>query len=118
MENQNKPSMIEHLAESIHNTFDTKIIFSKPVEKHGTLIIPVAKVMYGFGGGSGHENSRKGKGGGAGVIAKPIGFIEITKEQTRFVSISHPVSYPALIFAGGIATYIILKGISKFLKKK
>lgn len=116
MQKSNKTSVIGRLANSINNTFENKIIFSDPVEKNGIIVIPVSKVSYGFGGGSGRENNKKGNGGGAGVIAQPIGYIEIKKGETRFISISNPISYPSLIFASGIATYYLLKGLAKLIK--
>ena len=58
-------------------------------------IIPVAKVAYGFGGGccepKGNKgNSKEGNEGdcggmGGGVAVKPVGIIEVTKADSRFI---------------------------------
>jgi uncharacterized spore protein YtfJ len=59
MINRPKTSIIERLAASIHSTFENKIIFSDPIEKDGVIVIPVAKIVYGFGGGSGKRSDKK-----------------------------------------------------------
>ena len=50
-------------------------VFGAPVEREGTLIIPVATVRGagGGGGGSGPEGQGEGQGGGFGLSAKPAG---------------------------------------------
>ena len=68
---------------------DVKAVFGEPVTADGRTIIPVAKIMYGFGGGGGmnrmgarEENAaargQEGGGGGGGVRAVPVGVIEVS----------------------------------------
>ena len=80
---------------------NVKKIFGDPVSAEGRTIIPVAKVAYGFGGGfggSGGSSPQEGNGqsaethareqserGGGALAAMPLGVIEITKEETRYV---------------------------------
>ncbi len=67
--------------------------FGAPVTTEGRTVIPVARVGYGFGmgtghprlppGGSGEEHlaaSPGGRGGGGGMTSSPIGLIEIEPE--------------------------------------
>ncbi len=117
MQESNKSSIIGHLAKSISSACDNKIVFSDPVEKDGIVVIPVAKMSFGFGGGKGTEEDKKGYGGGAGVIAKPIGYIEIKDGETRFVKIPNPLSSPSFILMSSIAGYFLLKGISKIFRR-
>jgi uncharacterized spore protein YtfJ len=116
MKKDEKVSLIQKLTDSIQATLDNKLIFLEKIEKNGVIIIPVAKISYGFGGGDGFNHHAKGQGGGAGFVAKPIGYIEIKNHESRFVSITSPISYPSLIFTTGIASYFILKGLTKLFR--
>ena len=66
-----------------------KSVYGDPISAHGKTIIPVARIAYGFGGGSGKKqgeaNPRTGEGGGGGAYARPIGVVEITETGTRFI---------------------------------
>lgn len=91
---------LEELFQSIVNHAGAKTIFGEPISTNGKTIVPIAKVHYGFGGGSGRRpNNEEGFGGGGGFIGKPVGVIEITNEQTRFIPIapSWPIATAAAI---------------------
>jgi len=83
-------SVPERLQTSAH----VKTLYGEPIVVGEKTIVPVAKVAYGFGGGSrvagNEENSSAGhanqRGGGGGVAAIPIGVVEVTDERTRFVA--------------------------------
>jgi uncharacterized spore protein YtfJ len=84
-------SIIEHAG--------AKSVCGEPVSVEGKTVLPVATIWYGFGSGSdgrvdGHN------GGSGGLIAKPLGVVEITQSQTRFVPI---FSSRALVSAVGLA---------------
>lgn len=75
-----------------------KTVYGEPIVAGGKTIIPVATIAYGFGAGSGTatkgetEGREEGKaagggGGGGGVCARPLGVVEITKEETKFIPI-------------------------------
>jgi uncharacterized spore protein YtfJ len=74
---------------SIVNQATVKTIFGEPISAEGKTIVPVAAIRYGFGGGSGHseKDDQEGGGGGGGFIGKPLGVVEITRQQTRFIPI-------------------------------
>ena len=94
-----------------------KAVYGDPIEVGARTIIPVAKVGYGFGGGNGRlleagegalpvagpgsseedDSSPQGMGGGAGVT--PMGVLEVTENDTRFVPIPNQNS---LIIAGAL----------------
>ncbi len=89
---------IESIPSSLSNTAHVKTIFGEPIEAHGRTVIPVARVQYGFGGGSGggsmdlgeqKERQRHGEGGGGGggVLCLPLGVVEISATETRFLPI-------------------------------
>jgi hypothetical protein len=60
-----KPSFVERVAERMGLHASAKAVYAEPVERDGVTIIPVAKVRWGFGGGSGSKSGKRGKGGGA-----------------------------------------------------
>jgi uncharacterized spore protein YtfJ len=88
---------IESIPTSLSNTAHVKTIFGEPIEAHGRTIIPVARVQYGFGGGAGggsraprsegEKQQGEGGGGGGGVLCLPLGVVEISATETRFLPI-------------------------------
>jgi uncharacterized spore protein YtfJ len=84
-----------------------KSIYGEPVTAGGVTIVPVAQVVYGFGGGEGlgplhgEEGKRgEGSGGGGGFTGKPVGYIEITATQARFVPIGDKKRLAAALALG------------------
>jgi hypothetical protein len=67
------PEWMEHLQSSL----GAERVFGTPVEREGTLIIPVANVRGGGGGGTGMGSEGKsngpGAGAGFGLSARPAG---------------------------------------------
>ena len=89
--------LIKNISERIQTSASVKTVYGEPIVAEGKTIIPVARVRYGFGGGSGTRGSdadseegeaatEMGGGGGGGVEVTPIGFIEVTQGETRYVS--------------------------------
>ena len=79
--------LVAQIAERIQASADVKVVFGEAVTANGHTIIPVAQVMYGFGGGSGQAAEGSGGGGGGGVRVKPLGVLEVTDADTRFIPI-------------------------------
>jgi uncharacterized spore protein YtfJ len=83
-------SVPERLQTSAH----VKTLYGEPIVAEGRTIVPVAKIAYGFGGGSRGTNDEHHLstdhadqgGGGGGVAAIPIGVVEVTEERTRFIA--------------------------------
>jgi uncharacterized spore protein YtfJ len=96
----------QSLKESVLGQANVKAIYGEPISANDKTIIPVAKIMYGFGagagtGGVGEKNTRgEGGGGGGGVRAVPIGVIEVSKQQTRFVPITDRRKLGGAVLAG------------------
>jgi len=87
-------TILQSLKESILGQASVKAIYGEPIAAHGKTVIPVAKIIYGYGagagtGGVGESKARgEGGGGGGGVRAVPVGVIEMSDHQTRFVPIT------------------------------
>ena len=75
-------------------------VFGEPRQFGNTMIIPVAKVSYGWGGGGGKAPSQEGEGSGVGGGAKvsPMGFVSISEDQ---------VTYKPIIDIGKILTLLV-----------
>ena len=98
-------ALLQSLKESVLGQASVKAIYGEPISAHEKTIIPVAKIMYGFGagagtGGVGEKNRGEGGGGGGGVRAVPIGVIEVSKQQTRFVPITDRKKLSGVLLAG------------------
>ncbi len=86
----------QSLGERLQSSASVKRVYGEPIVVKEKTIIPVARVAYGFGGGlrsrkegEGGKEQKDGEqeGGGAGLAASPVGVVEITQEDTRFISI-------------------------------
>jgi uncharacterized spore protein YtfJ len=87
-------ALLQSLKESILSQASVKAIYGEPISAHGKTVLPVARIIYGYGagagtGGMGDTSARgEGGGGGGGVRAMPVGVIEISDQQTRFIPIT------------------------------
>lgn len=106
--------VFDTIIERLNGGASVRAVYGEPVEAQGKTIIPVAKVMYGFGGGFGEKGKekkngadREGGGAGGGVRTKPVGVIEITDEDTRFVPCSDGKKYAALLALGFVIGFLI-----------
>jgi uncharacterized spore protein YtfJ len=86
-------AILQSLKESIL-TANVKAVYGEPIAAQGKTIIPVAKIIYGYGGGAGTggvgESKARGEGGGGGGGARaiPVGVVEVSDQQTRFIPIT------------------------------
>jgi uncharacterized spore protein YtfJ len=99
-------AFLQSLKESILSQANVKAIYGEPIAAHGKTVIPVAKIMYGYGagagtGGVGNSSARgEGGGGGGGVRDIPVGVIEVSDQQTRFVPITDRKRLAGAVLAG------------------
>ena len=99
-------ALLQSLKESVLAQANVKAIYGEPVSAQEKTIIPVAKIMYGYGAGAGSggvgETKPRGEGGGGGggVRAVPVGVVEVSKEGTRFVSITDRKKLAGTLLAG------------------
>ena len=99
-------TLLQSLKDSVTNQATVKTLYGEPISVHDKTIIPVAKISFAYGAGAGSggmgENSTNGEGGGGGggVRAIPVGVIEISTGQTRFVPITSRKKLVAASFGG------------------
>jgi len=85
---------MESMFEPLTRSASVKSVYGEAITANGKTIIPVARVAYGFGGRRGakpdesNPDPKEGAGGGGGVYAFPVGVIEVTEAQTRFIVLS------------------------------
>jgi uncharacterized spore protein YtfJ len=83
------------------------VAFGTPQVVGDRTIIPVARVTYGFGGGSGAENAPQvGSGAGGGLAVRPFAVVEVSQEKVRVVPIVDVQSMMGRVF--GFATAALL----------
>lgn len=71
--------LIERVMGELHRIVRTETVVGEPVEAAGVTLIPVSKISFGFGAGSGQAGKgQSGTGGGATV--EPIAFVVISPE--------------------------------------
>ncbi|WP_114783217.1 spore germination protein GerW family protein [Botryobacter ruber] len=121
METTNTKNLLQSLIESFAQNAAIKKVYGEPIDTQGKTIITVAKVSQGFGGGYGGKNddapsapagnaptgNKPGKAGegagmGGGMSITPIGILEITADETKFIRFD-TTRYIALGAALGIA---------------
>jgi uncharacterized spore protein YtfJ len=99
-------ALLQSLRENILGQASVKAIYGEPISAHEKTVIPVAKISYGYGagagaGGVGESKARgEGGGGGAGVRAVPVGVIEVSSRETRFIPITSRKKLTGAVLAG------------------
>jgi uncharacterized spore protein YtfJ len=110
-------AILQSLKESIL-TANVKAVYGEPIAAQGKTIIPVAKLIYGYGGGAGTggvgESKARGEGGGGGGGARaiPVGVVEVSEQQTRFISITDRKKLAGAVVMG-IGVGILLRWIRR-----
>jgi uncharacterized spore protein YtfJ len=85
--------LIDSALEHLRTSASVKTVYGEPMVIDGKTVIPVAKVAYAFGSGNGkkekgeRQTAEQGEGAGGGLSAKPIGVVEISGKETKFVPI-------------------------------
>lgn len=89
--------LVSSALQNIREMVDVNTIIGSPIETtHGTTIIPVSRVAFGFGAGGSEFSPKKdqehnalfGGGSGAGVSINPVGFLVVSAEGVNMISIS------------------------------
>lgn len=93
---------------------DANTVFGETRVLEGRAIIPVASVSYGGGGGAGRggeeafgEGEGEGLGLGFGLTAKPLGVIEITADEVRWVPVVDVAKVVMVCVIGGVLAGVL-----------
>lgn len=99
-------ALLQSLKESILTQANVKAVYGEPIVAQGKTVVPVAKIISGYGAGAGTAGVRdskaqgEGGGGGGGARAIPVGVIEICDRQTSFVPISDRKKLTGAVMVG------------------
>ncbi|MEX0781691.1 MAG: spore germination protein GerW family protein [Dehalococcoidia bacterium] len=112
-------SLVDSLARRVGGEARADTVFGDPVIRGDVTVIPVAKVNWAFGGGSGaggddggdSEDFGQGGGGAGAVSAKPLGFIEIKNSRAEFRPMKDRARLWPVIAASGFAVWMGLRGL-------
>ena len=118
----NDDNFLERLAARLNQNASVKNVFGEPVRAGDKVIIPVAQIMLGMGGGhgrGGQQNKQsllpdppqpvssgkpgapaEGAGGGGGMRVIAKGVYEVTPKRTRFIP-AHDVRQILLLLTVG-----------------
>ena len=114
---------VERMAELVGGKASVRAVFGDPIERDGITVIPVARVRWGFGGGAGRGPvvedglSGSGTGGGGGVTADPVGYLEIGPDGVEFKPIVSAMPSPGFMLASGLTAAIVLRGIARVFRR-
>jgi hypothetical protein len=119
--------LIEQMARWVGGRAGVQAVFGEPVRSGDTVVIPVARSRWAFGGGAGGgeteadpgspalAGSGYGSGGGGGVITDPVGYLEIRPERAVFRPIGHRVG-PGTILALGLAVALAMRALGRIAR--
>lgn len=127
---------LARLAEKVGAHANVKAVFGEPIERDGLVVVPVAKVRWGFGGGAGSGPSQapadgttvetgatgattsgSGQGGGGGVTADPIGWLEIGANGAEFKPIVPAMPSPGFLLAAAFSASMVLRALARLLRR-
>jgi uncharacterized spore protein YtfJ len=85
--------LMREITKETESIVDTKTLIGEPVTSAGKTVMPIIRVSAGFGSAGGERNGQAGKmgfaaGGYAGVNMEPIGFVVISKDDVRLLTVS------------------------------
>ena len=106
------PEIFRKITERLETSASVRTVYGEPLSIEGKTIIPVARVRYGFGAGGGSDSDAEesGVGGGGGVEVTPVGVIEITPGETRFVPFEEKRRIVRVLVIGTlIALFLLLR---------
>ncbi len=105
--------LVLSLSENLAVTASARNVYGEPIDAHDRTIVPVAcqvRIWSRRNSSGGCDGDKVGGGsGGGGVGAKPAGYIEITEDGTRYVSISTPRQILLAALAGIGLGYLLGK---------
>ena len=113
-------AMMEASMGKIREMVDSNTVVGEPiVTADGVTLIPVSRLSFGFGVGSGDygkQTDKLGAGAGAGVRVEPMAFLVVKDGVTRML----PVGTPAITTVDRIVEMVpqVMDRVESFLDRK
>jgi uncharacterized spore protein YtfJ len=118
--------ILDRLGERIGTQASVKAVFGEPTQRGEVTVIPVARVRWGYGGGGGTGPMNKpttngetvagGSGVGGGVMAAPMGYLEVRPTGAVYVPLVSPYLNPALVLAIGISIGMVVRALARLIR--
>jgi len=113
--------LLERLADRLGAKAGVHAVFGEPLTRGDLTIISVARVRWGFGGGSGVSEgpeaaSGSGSGGGGGVTADPVGYVEIGPDGSVFRPIRDPMPSAGFVLASALSAAILIRAVARLIR--
>lgn len=94
--------LIKKTLEEMQNLMLTRTVVGEPITAGEHTVIPVSKVMFGFGAGGGEGTESKqmssGQGIGGGWSIEPVAFVIIGKDGTKMLTVGNKESIAGKLF--------------------
>ncbi len=114
---------LERLVEQVGGKASVAAVFGAPIERGDLTVVPVARVRWGFGGGSGYgeaagpgEQAPGGTGGAGGVSADPVGYLEIGPDGASFRPIVPPYPNALFVLAAAVSVAVMVRAAARLLR--
>ena len=87
----NISELIKHTLHEAQELMTSRIVVGDPIKTGTHTVIPVSKVMFGFGGGGGEgtEKNKEGmaQGVGGGWSIEPLAFIVVGEDRAKLMTL-------------------------------
>lgn len=92
-------------------------VVGAPIEREGTVIVPVAAVRGGGGGGGGSDpaGGGEGSGGGWGASARPVGAYVIQDGVVRY---EPAMDVTRIVLLGQVVAIVALLVVRRLLRRR
>jgi uncharacterized spore protein YtfJ len=108
---------VQEILSSATQSPHVKRVFGEPIERNGIVVVPVATVAGGAGGGRGTEagGSQEGSGAGFGVIARPAGVYVIKDGDASW---RPALDLNRVILGGQVVAVVALLVVRSLLRRR
>lgn len=119
--------VLDRLGERIGGQANVKAVFGDAMDRGDVTVVPVARVRWGYGGGSGSGPTTSegtngqnvvasGTGAGGGVMADPMGYLEVRPTGATYVPLAAPYLNPWLILASGVSIAFVIRALARLIR--
>ena len=110
----NLQQVLEVFSHRLKSQVGNNTVYGEPIQAEGKTIIPVSRVTFGLGLGQGSnpnsptsQSGEIGLGMGGRVVAQPVGVLEVTTENTRFIPFQDTRKWLGVLLMGiGIGLWL------------
>jgi uncharacterized spore protein YtfJ len=108
-------TLLERIVERLGGRAGIEAVFGEPIRSGDRTVVPVGRVRWagGVGSGASETDGTSGSGGGGGVAVDPIGYLEITPEAAQFRPINVPYPSAGFLVAAAVAAAIVLRALAR-----